>query len=127
VRENHIKCGTDDRVNLQEASNQMIQNYGHQYDPNIPESASFDDEPAVEPEPQQISETAVQPVSGELFQTLLFCINRCFFVINSHNKFDKIAMFEKSFCRSSSLQSEYVTIGSGRYWNSFSSAFSWFG
>ncbi|RZC37393.1 uncharacterized protein BDFB_001934 [Asbolus verrucosus] len=58
-----IKGGTDDRVNLQEASNQMIQNYGHQYDPSSPESASFDDEPAVEPEPQPVSETAMQPVT----------------------------------------------------------------
>lgn len=74
MREKSINSGTDDKVNLQEASNQMIQNCGHQYNPSSPESASFDDEPLVEVEQQSISsETVVQPtLSGELFKTLQF-------------------------------------------------------
>lgn len=52
---------------LQEASNQMLQNYG----PSSPENCKFIAEAQVDLEPEPVPKPIDPPVQGELFKSLL--------------------------------------------------------
>lgn len=72
-RDSRRKLGSElAQVNLQEASNQMLQTYGQHYGLNSPSGASFDDTMA-DPEPQAVTQLPPQVAQGELFKTLRFC------------------------------------------------------
>lgn len=61
-------------VNLQEVSNQMIQNYGQQYVSSSPDTGSNDDDTPVEPECETIVENALQPRNmGEIILVVVEC------------------------------------------------------